>query len=98
MVNWREIKTLDPISDRAILATFSNEVIIRNHLLRYGHITPNEAKDQYGMSRLAAVICNLRHKSEPRMVIDTDKESGINRLGKKTTWAKYVFKGFEGDI
>lgn len=83
-----------PIEDLKVLATMPNETIIRNHLLRYGSITQNEARDLYGIGRLSAVVYNLRYKSYPLMVIDTQTVSGKNRLGKLTYFARYYFKNF----
>lgn len=80
--------------DIAVLAAMSNETIIRNHLIRFGNITQNEAKDLYGIGRLSAVVYNLRYKDYPLMVIDTEMVTGKNRLGKQTHFARYYFKSF----
>ena len=35
---------------------------ILNHLKKYGSITQKDAWELYGVSRLSAIICNLKHK------------------------------------
>lgn len=54
---------------------------IREHLVRYGHITPLEALHRYGCFRLSAVIFDLRADG---LKIDTE----INKEGKK--YANYI--------
>lgn len=80
--------------DIAVLAAMSNETIVRNHLIRFGSITQNEAKEHYGIGRLSAVVYNLRYKDYPLMVIDTEMVEGKNRLGKQTRFGRYYFKSF----
>jgi len=92
------IKKIVPIEDLEVLREMPNTVIIRNHLIRYGSITAEEAKSLYGMARLSAVIHDLRHKREPLMVIDDVWESGYNRIGKRSHWVRYYFRGYVEDI
>lgn len=62
------------------------EMVIE-HLLMHGSITPKEADDCYGITRLADVIYKLKKRG---MSITTVIEHGENRFGKPVTWAKYV--------
>lgn len=59
---------------------------ILNHLRTKGHITSLQAFRDYGISRLSAVIFNLR-KDGYR--IDKDFVTRPNRYGDKVTFAKY---------
>lgn len=86
-----------PIEDLKVLALMPNETIVRNHLIKYGSITQNEARDLYGIGRLSAVVYNLRYNNYPLMVIDTATVEGKNRVGKTTRFARYYFKSFLED-
>lgn len=90
MVKFNEMKSMvRPIEDDAVLANMDQTVMIRNHLLRYGSITPNEAKDLYSISRLADVVYKLRYKKQPYMEIQRELVSGKNKFGKSVRYAKY---------
>ena len=58
------------------------------HLRYFGSITPMEAIQDYGITRLAAMIHNLRKSGEP---IGKIIELGTNRFGEKSHWAKYIY-------
>ena len=60
---------------------------IKAHLTTYGHITDNEARDRYGINRLAARISDLRHHHG--MKITTENTAGKNRYGVKVHFATY---------
>lgn len=63
---------------------------ILNHLLEYGNITSWEAIQQYGVTRLSAIIFNLRHKYG--MDIISEDVEFIDRYGRKASFAKYILK------
>jgi len=55
-----------------------------------GTITPREADETYAITRLAAVIFDLKELGH---VFDTVIVNGINRFDVPCTWAKYVYQG-----
>ena len=55
---------------------------VREHLERYGEITPLEALDKYGSFRLSAIIFDLRKEG---MKIET-------RIDKKKHYANYILQ------
>lgn len=60
---------------------------VLNHLQQYGTITSWQAIQQYGATRLASIICNLRKKGydiETISILDKD------RNGNVCPYAKYV--------
>ena len=59
---------------------------IYDHLVEFGSITSWEAIKEYGCTRLADAIYNLRKKG---ICILTYKEESINRYGERVTFAKY---------
>lgn len=61
------------------------------HLKEYGSITPLEAIREYGITRLGARIWDLRDLGYD---IETQTETSKNRFGEKTSYAKYVLKGW----
>lgn len=62
--------------------------LVREHLLREGHITSWEAITNYGATRLSAIIFNLRKT----MDIDTLMIESADRYGNIGQYAKYVLK------
>ena len=62
-----------------------SERILR-HLQDYGSITPVEAMAEYGIMRLGARIWDLKKQGH---VISTERETGKNRYGEKTAYARY---------
>lgn len=58
-----------------------------NHLKTQGYITSWQAIEEYGCTRLAAVICDLRKMGYN---IATEEIKGKNRFGEPTTYARYV--------
>ena len=76
----------------AILSALPETAIVINHLERYGSITSIEAIDLYGMTRLAAVIYDIREKYPHINILAVD-EKGKNRFGKKTKHKRYYYKG-----
>jgi len=61
---------------------------IKWHLKNYGHITSLEAIREYGATRLASIIFNLKENGYP---IHTTDIEFITRFGRKTTVAKYLY-------
>jgi hypothetical protein len=65
------------------------EQVLR-HLQDYGSITPVEAMAEYGIMRLGARIWDLKQQGH---VISTERETGVNRYGEKTAYARYRMGG-----
>lgn len=63
---------------------------VLRHLKEKGHITSLEAFREYGITRLSAVIFNLRQDGYN---ICSDRASRKNRYGKMVTFAKYTLRG-----
>jgi hypothetical protein len=60
--------------------------VIIEHLKKHGSITQKEAIDNYGIMRLGARIWDLKRQGH---VISTERETGVNRYGEKTAYARY---------
>lgn len=58
------------------------------HLQEYGTITSWEAIKEYGITRLSAIIYNLRYKYN--MNIKSELVSFTDRFGTPANYAKYV--------
>lgn len=63
---------------------------IVKYLHDFGSITPVQAMQDLGVMRLAARISDLEAEG---WEIQHDRETGRNRYGEKTTYAKYSLKG-----
>lgn len=87
------VRTITPVEDIKILAKMPQTVKVRNHLIRYGSITPQEAWRIYGITRLAAVIHKLKVKNHPLMDIKTLMVYYTDENGAHKMYAKYVFEG-----
>lgn len=61
--------------------------IIKEHLEKNGYITSFEAFERYGITRLSAIIYQLRNKG---LNIDNIPLTTINRYGKKVSFVKYT--------
>lgn len=57
-----------------------------NHLEKNGSITSLEALDLYGIARCGARIWDLKRLGYP---VEKRMETGINRYGQKTRYARY---------
>lgn len=66
-----------------------NETILR-HMKEHGSITALEASNEYACTRLSARIWDLKRKGEP---IKAVLETGRNRFGESTTYARYYWGG-----
>ena len=60
---------------------------ILNHLRINGSITSWEAIQEYGVTRLSAIIFNLRKRG---MFIISERVTFTDRYGDKANFAKYV--------
>ena len=63
---------------------------VLKHLKDRGHITSLEAFREYGLTRLSAVIFDLRKDG---FNIASDKVGRKNRYGKMVYFAKYTLRG-----
>ena len=61
---------------------------IKWHLKNYGHITSLEAINQYGVTRLASIIFNL--KKDGYTIHSTDLKF-TTRFGRPTNISKYLY-------
>ena len=59
---------------------------ILDYIDRFGSITPLDAMRDLGVMRLAARIQDLEHQG---VKINSVMETGVNRLGEKTHYARY---------
>lgn len=60
--------------------------LILMHMKKYGSITPDEAKAEYGCARLASRIKELRNQG---VAIETEMITGKGRHGGKNCYARY---------
>lgn len=67
----------------------TQEQIIKEHLEKHGNITAWEAITEYHITRLSEMIRRLRVGG---MDIETEMVTKV-RDGRKTNFAKYVWKG-----
>ena len=63
---------------------------ILRHLKDVGSITPVDALKEYGCMRLGARIWDLKRMGHH---IDMELETGENRYGEKTRYARYTLRG-----
>ena len=59
------------------------------HLQKFGTIDDTQARDMYGIRRIAAVIHKLREKGNEIETIDVTED---NRYGEPCTFARYHLK------
>lgn len=71
-----------------------SKVAILNYMKENNGITSKEAFEEFGVTRLAACIFDLRQKG---YLIDTIMLETITRFDEPTRYAKYVFKGVAND-
>lgn len=64
---------------------------VKNHLETIGHITSLEAINEYGATRLSAIIYNLRHHYN--MEIRNETVFFIDRFGNKSHYDVYIYEG-----
>lgn len=64
---------------------------IKQYLFDNKSITSWEAIKEFGITRLSAVIYDLRYKEG--LNIETKYESSKNRYGDSVSYARYILKG-----
>ena len=87
MSEARQLSIFDPPSKEQKLTQCMKIV---KYLHDFGSITPVQAMQDLGVMRLAARISDLEAEG---WEIQHDRETGRNRYGEKTTYAKYSLKG-----
>lgn len=68
---------------------------VLQHLKENLSITSKQAFEEFGVTRLSAVIFDLRHLGYH---IDTLMIDGKTRYGESCQYAKYVYKGMDDDL
>lgn len=63
--------------------------LVLQHLLEKGSITSWEAIENYGATRLSAIIFNLRARGYDINTLEID---GKDRYGQRCRYAKYILK------
>ena len=69
-------------------AKHTQKAMVLKHLQDWGSITSWEAIQQYGTTRLSAIIHSLRQEGH---VITSETEKARNRYGHPVKFAKYVY-------
>lgn len=72
----------------------STQAVLK-HLKDVGPLTSMEAFQLFGVTRLSAKIFDLRKKG---YIIDTIMLEGTTRFKMPCRYAKYVYKGREGEL
>ena len=86
MTEARQMSIFDPPSKEQKLTQCMKIV---KYLHDFGSITPIEAMQDLGVMRLAARISDLEADG---WEIEHERESGKNRYGEKTSYARYRLK------
>lgn len=69
----------------------THKKLIREHLRRFGSITPLEALREYGCYRLGAVVFNLRR--DESLPIITERQEAVSKItGNTVRYAKYILQ------
>ena len=87
MSEARQLSIFDPPAKEQRLTQCMKIV---KYMHDFGSITPVQAMKDLGVMRLAARISDLEAEG---WEIQHDRETGRNRYGEKTTYAKYSLKG-----
>ena len=61
---------------------------VRKHLEEHGTINTMEAIQKYGATRLSAIIFNLRHKYDMKII--NDRVDFTDRYGTKSHYDNYI--------
>lgn len=67
----------------------SKSIKVLEHLQNNGSITSWEAIENYGATRLSAIIFNLRKKH----IIDSVDKIFTDKYGDTSTFTKYIYRG-----
>ena len=78
--------------EQEIIKNTPQHVMVLNHLIRFGSITGNEAKEYYGISRLPARIHDITKRKKLPFNIRVEPITQKNRFGKSATFAKYILE------
>lgn len=68
--------------------------VVLAHMQKHGSITSMEAFDLYGVTRLSAVVFNLRAAGYS---IESITEHTVNRYGRRVAYARYELEGKNED-
>lgn len=60
---------------------------VMNHMLKYGSISPIEAFEKYKITRLAAVVCDLRNSGVGIVTVMKYRYDADGKVASK--WASY---------
>lgn len=74
----------------------SQTKLVLQHLIEHGTITSYEAIKLYGVTRLSAIIYNLRYNNG--YIITTTFENVKTRYGIVTSVARYKLEGGKGVV
>lgn len=66
---------------------FNKTEAVLNHLKEHGSITSLEAIENYGATRLSAIIFNLRKRGYKIETVDTDF---VDKYGYKSRYGNYI--------
>ena len=66
----------------------SQKSMVLDYMEEFGSITPIDAFRDFGITRLSAIVFNLKEEGHD---IDKVIETGKNRLGNRTRYARYSF-------
>ena len=71
----------------------SQKKMVLDYITEFGSITPLDAFRDLGITRLSAIVFRLREEGHD---IDKAIETGKNRFGNRTRYARYSFR--KGEI
>lgn len=72
----------------------SQKSMVLDYITEFGSITPIDAFRDLGITRLSAIVFNLKEEGHD---IDKVIETGKNRFGNRTWYARYSFGKGEGN-
>ena len=90
--NKKETKVSKPakkVEVTPILVKLTKKMRVKSYLQRNGSITPWEAIEKFGATRLAAIIHGFRKEG---MLIDTKEVNTKDRFGNDCHYANYVLR------
>ena len=85
-MNGQQMSIFDPPAKEQRL---TQSMRVLKYMIDFTSITPVQAMQDLGVMRLAARISDLEDQG---FVIEHGRESGKNRYGEKTSYAKYSLK------
>ena len=66
----------------------SQKQMVLDYIHEFGSITPVDAFRDLGITRLAAVVCDLRREGHD---IHKEREHALNRYGQNVRYVRYSF-------